>query len=601
MRSAIIAHTRWDADDLYEKGLFKEGVVFSTHTSVNTYLKGHYNVDSRCLSEIFMIDEILELKEFISSIVDSLLEKLDKHVSSLINKNLGLDMRYFSALYSYIGKIHLSSYVFLGEGLKRLKRELLAERIITYNHKFDNYLETKSEMSHLSFYGNIDNAIKVIESEIDKGRNDKLFGYYYRLWKKIQKRQVRSMFRYMEKMDNRFFSRQQADIKNRLKGFNEQAKTILLYDSQDNLKLLSKRLDMFNLLKFSNLDRWGSAENRFDSSVESVLTDIKRAFDGIKVEGLYERVLLNDLKNDFTGKLPIYMNISKSIKEVDEGFPISLGIWGLSPNEKIPAIVFEYLKSKNKIVVGVQHGCLFGDSYEPWHFDCDFNRAKYYISYGFDENDLEELYPHKKEKCKILPVGFNGAVHPGKKAKKVDILFPITNNLSIFNGGMTRIPPHVLVERQIKILDYLDSLKGFTTIVKPFAFPTPETSSLIFRMKKLRNVKVIDYLTLNEFLREYTPRTIIIEYPSQPLFETLHLDADIFLLNDPIIPFDGKALKMLMKRVYYFEDVNKLIQSHDLFMKGLLNEKRDKEFLLHYIVKEDGHDKIRQLVHNLLN
>jgi hypothetical protein len=311
-------------------------------------------------------------------------------------------------------------------------------------------------------------------------------------------------------------------------------------------------------------------------------------------------LLIKDIREDFYSNIQQYLRFIDQIKEINRDHPITLGIWGVPPSWKEGAIIFEYLRSEGTKVVGTQHGGLYGDSLMPWHFDSDFNRCDYFISYGFTKNDISRLYPTRKLDCEILSFGKAKTIRTRKSHKKIDILFPITMSKSMFNGGMTRIPPDKLVERQKAILEYLNSLANYSVYVKPIAYSNCEKCATMPMYKRLKNLKIINNLTLEKFLEGHSPKVVLMEYPAQPLYDIIHLDTEIFLMGDWLHPFESKALESLQKRVHYSEDTDEVISKIELFLKGGLEKKRDDTFYKYYMKKENTEENITRFVDKLI-
>lgn len=311
------------------------------------------------------------------------------------------------------------------------------------------------------------------------------------------------------------------------------------------------------------------------------------------------KIFLRDIKNDFSKNIASYLNSILMLNELLKTHPISLAIWGCPPVAKTKALIFEFLRSKDIKVLGAQHGCLYGEVYEPWHFDSDFNRCDYFMSYGFTKDDLKRLYPEKSVLPEIVPVGKVTQVKAKKIKKTIDVLFPITNSTSLMSGGFLRIPPDKLTERQIRLLEYLNTLEGFNICVKPFAHSNYENCSVLPVLKRLKNLKVFHTMSLEEFLTNYHPKSVLIEYPSQPLVDVLHLDTEVFLMNDCLHPYNLKTIGDLQKRVHYSEDTEDIIAKMELFLKGGLEKKRDNTFYYRHVYKKNTRENILALIDNL--
>ena len=72
-------------------------------------------------------------------------------------------------------------------------------------------------------------------------------------------------------------------------------------------------------------------------------------------------------------------------------------------------------------------------------------------------------------------------------------------------------------------------------------------------------------------------------YPSTPLYEVIHSNASIFLLNDPLSPFSASSKSLLEQRVHLFDTFEQLETSFELFKLNQLNFKENSEFSSRYI------------------
>ena len=266
---------------------------------------------------------------------------------------------------------------------------------------------------------------------------------------------------------------------------------------------------------------------------------------------------------------------------------VSLAIWGNPPINHARALLFEYFFSKGIPVIGAQHGGSYGDSIAPWQFCSDFNRCDCFFSWGFSKKDMKRLYPDKQLRCSVVPVGRSKQMSANKH-KRIDILFPIINTVSILTGGMARIPPSKLVIRQIKLLEYLNTLKDIKVTVKPMRWSNFRDCGIFAVLKRLKRLQIENNLDLNTYLQKKMPRAILIEFPSTSLYDCIHLDTEIFLMNDPINPYEEYALKDLCKRVHYAESAEAMIKKINLFIDGKLESKRDNSFFNHYVYKKNS-------------
>ena len=166
---------------------------------------------------------------------------------------------------------------------------------------------------------------------------------------------------------------------------------------------------------------------------------------------------------------------------------------------------------------------------------------------------------------------------------------------------MNRTAPHEMTSRQIDLLVYLDSLKDVSVYVKPYIFSDYTNCSVLPLLQRMNNIKVLYGMKMADFLMKWSPRSILIEYPSQPLAETIGLDTEIFLMNDRILPYDKKVLDLLKKRVHFCESTTAVKEKIDPFLHNKLERKRDNEYFTRYVNKLDTERNITEFIYNTVN
>lgn len=586
----IVLHSIRDAEHCVGNKLHVGNLLFSTHTSVDVYLKEFYNLNCQCLSQFLDIERVRDYNgNVIADTVDKVLHALDDALAPSLNDRLGLKMRYFTPLYSLIAKYHFLGYLCLVEALKKIISAYKINKLFIYNYKFNsisNLSDVSTDMNLFTslFFNNIETCVIDYKAEVYKLEK------IVETLKKIKRRPLYVLRKAIDKIEKSL----------RYRKFSDNKKTILLSGHLLDLDFLKRNLNDYNILYYEP-GKNSPVGFKFEKLIPAINIDFHN-FDFIENrEAPLIKIFLKDIKEDFSANIEEYMNAIVFLRKINEKYPISLGIWGDPPSSKLSALVFEYLKSEGIPVLGAQHGNLYGEIYNPWIFDYDFSRCDYLVSYGFTKEDMNRIYPTVNINTKIFPYGRARTISNNNiKKKNIDILFPLTDSNSIFNGGMRRTFPHKLTEIQIKILEYLDSLNGFDIYIKPFAFSTYENCSVLPVLKRLRNLKVINNMTLLDFLNKYNPKTVIIEHPSTPLIDVIHLDAEIFLLDNEIMPYDKKVLEELQKRVHYSENVEELISKINLFLEGKLEKKRDDTYYNHYVYKENTRENILKLIDNLV-
>lgn len=589
--AAVILHSIEDAIHCISNMIHVDKYIFSTHAAIDVYLNDKLGISCRCLSNYWTTEEIVAGRELISERVDSVLFNLDNEVAQTINDSFKLNMKYYSPLYSYVGKHHYSIYYFLIKSLEKIINKYNLCKIDLYDHPLNMFLKVNTILSALLVKYFKDIEIRQINRDSQKYKfhnfMDKVRVIFKnpifvteKIWKIIE-RNLRYRARYQ--------------LKNRC--------TIILMENLYNLSFLNRKLYNFNVLSYNPVNNsliGIGASNLFCQKPQTDVKLIQQESKNIS-DNEIDNLFINDIRQDFNGNIINYLKDILTIDTINNKMPICLGIWGNSPNQGMKALINEYIQSKKRPVIGGQYGGIYGDCYEPWHFDGDFDRCDYFISFGFTESDLKRLYPYKKIKTKILPFGqvsdFNNLKN---KKKKIDILFPVTNSLSMLGVGMSRTPPNQLAKSQIAILEYLNSLINIKSYIKPFMLSNYDNCAVLPVLQRMKKLIIVDYMPLKMFIKKYCPKIIIIEYPSSPLYETLHLDSEIFLLDNPVLPYDKKALELLRKRIHYFTEVDDMIQQIDLYLQGKVPKKRDDSFLNHYLKKPKSKENILGFIENTI-
>lgn len=576
MKTAIVLHSISDAMHCIDNKLYDGNMLLSTHSSVDVYLKEEHNLSCQCLSRFISTEEIVNHKKTCSDMVDRLLKRLDHKLSPILNDKFNLKMNYFVPLYSYMGKHQLLGYVCFIEGVRKAIKLLKIDKIYFYDYRFNIFMNAKTDISYIAsvfFDGLKTDVIKIP----GKGRRPSM------LSTKIFNRLNKFFF-----IGIKILVKRRAEFNNN--NFCDGKDTIVIASQLYELEFLKKSLKKYNV---------------FNPVIQNERTPSKLKIDFQDIdfmEGADDplvKMFLKDIDEDFLSNIENYMKVVNSVKERKRKRGIRLGVWGVSPVWRGTGIIYEYLRSESIKILGAQHGCLFGECLEPWHFDCDFSRCDYFLSYGFTREDLKRLYPTEKVDVEILPVGKVEFATPKKRAKKIDILFPMTNSVSMFITGMVRVPPHELTAIQVALLEHLNSLEGLNIYIKPFAYSNQDNCSTYSLFKRLKNLHVVNDISLPQFLVNYYPRIVVIELPSSPLFDVIHLDTEIFLMGNRIIPYGERALGELARRVHYSENVDDIISKLGLFLDGRLERKRDNTFYNHYVYKEGTKERIVETIESL--
>jgi hypothetical protein len=494
-------------------------------------------------------------------------------------------MKYFHPLYDYLGRYHFTIYVYFVSAIKNILASKKYDHICFYDYRFDFFINTSTTIENLFFHFLPNIGYKKIDHQPQEGRNE------IRSFSRL----VRGLKRPVEVSH---ILRKRLSREKTIRSFRKidpSRKTILVSEPLAELSFLLDESFMtkYNIIYFKENDScFQRGELPRIPKMELAPPVLKHDFGDYTP---YANIFLKDICHDISNNISDYIGSVKSLLEINKSHSIDLAIWGSDPSFGQKALRNECLRSIGVKVLGAQHGGLYAET-ANMQYEASFERCDYFVGYGYSEEDLKRLYPDKELKTKILPFGKVIFTNSRKKRKKIDILFPITNTISIFEGGMHRFPPDRLTRRQTLILEYLNTLTSHTVYVKPFSNVSYSNLSVFATMKRLRNLHICTDLSLGEFLERYNPRMVIIELPSQPLYEILHLDTEIFLLGDTVLPWDDLALNELKKRVHYAEDTKEILDKIDDFLNNKLEKSRDPAYFQHYVSKKDTEKNILRFI-----
>ena len=157
----------------------------------------------------------------------------------------------------------------------------------------------------------------------------------------------------------------------------------------------------------------------------------------------------------------------------------------------------------------------------------------------------------------------------------------------------------MLNQNQNKIFDMLEIQNNMSCFIKPQTNYLEVGFQLKERLKKAKNLKV-NSLPLNDFLKLYHPRLIVIEFPSTPLLDVLGIDCDLFIFDDPVFPITKKARIMLEKRAYFINNNEQLYSLFNLFIENKLEKRRDATFYNYYVSGDNSLVQANDIIHNII-
>ena len=172
--------------------------------------------------------------------------------------------------------------------------------------------------------------------------------------------------------------------------------------------------------------------------------------------------------------------------------------------------------------------------------------------------------------------------------------------MSMVSEG-SRIKCDLLTFYQAELLEILDRFTELRVVVKPFKNSSPRNCSVMEALKRLKHVEVVDDARLTELYDEYEIQAMVSEYPSSPLYEAIGRDTEIFQLADPNAPFSQAALKLLKKRVHYFEEISELKKALEEWKNGNRPSLRDDEFYHKYIYWENTEELVLNTIEECIS
>ena len=589
MNKAVILHSVDDAMHCVKHGLYKDSLLFSTSSSVDTYLMYNHNLKSKCLSSFLSEEQVVTEMNTACEEVDNIIKNIDKLYSPKINKQYGfVGISFISGLYSFSVRYYYTAY----------KLILCAIDSIIKSHKISHISIYQMDLSRgplLYIKTNIEDIIHFIDNKlsvevIHNGTRPEQ-NTAFELLNKCLRRPDKVLVKLKEYLKL-------------LRGFSLRSgrETVLMYESLYDMNFLRDNFKDFNIIYYTAHSSYPLLSRRKRFNVSSKI-NLKFDCNNQSFQDL-AKVLI---KEDFERNAERYINSVKYLDAIHRKYNIKLAITGNSAQYGIKAVIFEYLKSMGVKTIVAQHGCNYGlqDAF-GFHKHSDYSRCDYFISYGFTGADLQKLYVDKLQpiRCKILPYGsakikMSGKTRP-KRKKTIDILFPITMSLSMYAHAMTRLKPDLLTDIQLNLLNYLDTKKHHSIVVKPFENYNYDNCSVMTTLHELSNVKIIDNLSFTEVMKKYDVKSVLIEYISTSLGEAIPYDCDIFVLGNSMDYFDHDASSLMKKRVHYTEDVEEMKELIDSCLEGRLAPKRDREFMERYLVKKNTESNIIDLIASII-
>lgn len=281
----------------------------------------------------------------------------------------------------------------------------------------------------------------------------------------------------------------------------------------------------------------------------------------------YLHDLINQNNEYFEKKMNYMKNIviKKDIKKI---------FIGCDP-EPILANILKQLKKLKVKIYGLQHGggYLIQD-YDLEHLDSDYNFCDKFLSYGSSKKIS------KKIKKRIINTGSfkttyyeNLFSNDDKKIKDNNILFIPNEIATALNPTVGMLPDErFLIQKKIcKHLSLLNKNIFLKVLDNHDWFPL-----INYLSGRNKNFK-FDFTTVNQCIKRYKPKIIILDYIGTTLYESLYSNANIILFLDKNNMPKSDVLKILKKRVFFVKNFNEFKKKFSEIEKSSI--KNDNTFL----------------------
>lgn len=583
------------------KNSLGEWRLASTHGAVNDYLNTQ-GVSCLELSSVLSDDFIVAAAREADSLMSSLLSALDRSSAHDISSRLRVcEMNYFMPLYQYLGIYECLAILKIEKALQLLVNEEKYHQLLVYQSVNTSYFDGDNVLvgmaRHISGKHNISITIK-----------DNI--------KCVAKAPIKSNWVNLRRVLSEPYT---TFLK--LKDIITRRLPQRVVKGKKNILVIGPLFDLafFNMEIFdSNVIFWPRdgfpklypLDTRVDAGMLAGIAGLISAMKERYQNGpapFVVRLMTQNVLKDFCRKIPRNLGPLVVLDRLHRQRGIDLAVWGCAPVHGSLPLMVEYLLKSGVQVLGTQHGgCYAVQDCARKHFLSDLQRCTHFLSYGFEEADLNHTYPGSLVPCKVIPVGsyrvnkLKKNLNKNSNREKIDIFYPLTNNLSIFFEAY-RINASKLRFYQTEILNTLDQLTGLRIVVKPLPNYSEKDCSVIEILKRLQHVKVVDHLTVTSFLRKYETQAVVIDFPSTPLYEVIGEGLDIFLMSDPILPFSNEVLALLKKRVHYFEKIQDLTAALEKYQNGDLPKLRDCGFYNKHVYREDTRELIINTINKLLH
>ena len=244
--------------------------------------------------------------------------------------------------------------------------------------------------------------------------------------------------------------------------------------------------------------------------------------------------------------------------------------WGVTPNPLL-ANILDYIKNKKIKIYGTQHGGKYLIQKDDiYHKDSDYSFCDVFLAYGVSKEFKKKKF---SPKTKIINIGSFKSIFLKKEIQKNKQAHLTKNLLYIPISSSFFIKPfyglkeinHYL--RQTQICNFLNKMKSNKNFVKVISQPIKfgqvidelslEHNPLNFDIASYRNLKTITG-SISNALKELSPRVIICDSLSTPVYEMMLSNSEIILFLDPENLPKKDVMSLISKRVFLVKTIKEM-------------------------------------------
>ncbi|MFN8413204.1 MAG: hypothetical protein U0Z26_12525 [Anaerolineales bacterium] len=589
--NCVILNDVHDAEYLVlNRTRFEDCILVSTHESVNDYLSSH-GIPCESLSSYITEQDVLNNYKDADK-VSFLLAELDAEFGEALNQlvNEKVELSFFHAFYRYLGRYEYMNILKVQAAVSQLVRKRLPSCIYLFQSPVNKggpsfFTTSLNVYKLLSDYLVVD--LKIIPTTLlQKEKRQKNHSSM-----NLQSLVNNLLTLNPSRMLRKFFLKSSTTMPIAVQ-MNLSSDWIILVNGISSANLLPA-LSPVSLLTGKVLT--GNFLSDFQVRFSPVKTSIQNKM--IELKGKFKPVDFDINKitqiiflEDFLANAESILGSVMQLNQLAQTRKIKGGVWVSPPIGALQALIVEYLLKSGYVVIGRQHGGNYGiEVSHPKHFDSDYEWCTHYLSYGFTKEDLKESSPELKPRCEILPVGEKKlAIRKNeKKLGKIDVLFPISNATPFHQEGVRPLP-HVLAKYQIELIKFLDQLTDWHVVIKPFPGYSQENSAFVEFLNSLKHVEILEHMSFSQVMNNYKVDTVLIEYPSSPLYECLRDDVEILSLKNPLLPLNSTATRLLNERVHFYDDIPAIQNGILDSLHKKLPHLRDSAFVDRYLHSSDS-------------